>query len=174
MHTYTPEKRKSRHECVDIQPCPEACANIFHAIGYRVSELEISCRPSFVHVITTDADRIKARHVSRSVAEDVRDDAHRGLRWVDVRVAHHEFLENVVLDGSAQLVGRDPLLFGCNDVKGHDGNDGTVHRHRYTHLVEGNALKQALHVFYGVDSYTCFADIAYNSWVIRVVSAMRR
>ena len=63
-----------------------------------------------MHVVTTDADAVEARHFAGSVSEDVGDDAHR-LGWrVNVGVAHHELLEDVVLDGATELVNRHTLL----------------------------------------------------------------
>ena len=57
-------------------------------------------RPGFLHVVAGDRDRVELRHLSRRVGEDVGDDPHRGLRRVDVGVADHELLEDVVLDGA--------------------------------------------------------------------------
>jgi hypothetical protein len=40
--------------------------------------------------------------------EDVRDDPSLGARRVDVGVAHHELLQNVVLNGAGELLAETP------------------------------------------------------------------
>jgi hypothetical protein len=68
--------------------------------------------PAFLHVVARDRDRVELGHVLARVLDDVADDLHRRLGRVDVGVADHELLEDVVLDGPGQLVLRHALLFG--------------------------------------------------------------
>ena len=106
------------------------------------------------------------------VLEDVRNDAHRRRRRIDVRIAHHELFEDVVLDGARELFRIDALLFRRNDVERENGQHGSVHRHRNAHLVERDAVEKDAHVLDGVDGDTGHADIARNAWVVGVVSAV--
>ncbi|CAB4346808.1 unannotated protein [freshwater metagenome] len=64
------------------------------------------------------------------------------------------------------------MLFTSDDEHCEDRNDRTVHRHRNTHLIQGNAVEQNLHVFNRIDSDACLADIAHNVGVVRVVPAV--
>ena len=66
----------------------------------------------------------------RCVGEDVGDDPHRRLGGIDVRVAHHELFEDVVLDGARELPRLHALLLGRHDVEGEDRQHGAVHGHR--------------------------------------------
>ena len=50
-------------------------------------------------------DGVPARHLLAAVGEDVADDAQRGLGGKDVGAASDVLLEDVVLNGSGQLVG---------------------------------------------------------------------
>jgi hypothetical protein len=109
---------------------------------------------------------------ARGVAEDVGDDLHRRLRRVDVGVADHELLEDVVLDGPGQLRGLHPLLLGRHDVESEHGQHGAVHRHRHRHLVERDAVEELAHVVDRVDGDTRHADVAADAGVVGVVAAV--
>jgi hypothetical protein len=54
-------------------------------------------------MVAADADAIELGHLLRAVAEDVAHDAHARSWRIDVGVAHHELLQDVVLDGALQL-----------------------------------------------------------------------
>lgn len=55
-------------------------------------------------------------HVLRRVSENIADDAHRRLGWVDEGVSHHELFENIVLDGALEEVLLHALIFSCSYV----------------------------------------------------------
>ena len=47
----------------------------------------------------------------RTPLDDVGSNAHGWCGWVDVRVAHHKFLENIILDSATELMRLDSRLF---------------------------------------------------------------
>ena len=79
------------------------------------SHLQRSSGTSFLDVISGNRDRVELRHVLGGVLKDVSNDAHAGLWRVDVGVAHHELLEDVVLDSARELLLLHALLFGSGD-----------------------------------------------------------
>ena len=109
---------------------------------------------------------------SRGVGEDVGDDPHRRPGRVDVGVADHELLEDVVLDGPGQLLGRHPLLLGGDDVEREHRQHRAVHRHRHAHLVERDAVEELPHVVDGVDRHPGHADVPGDPRVVGVVAAV--
>ncbi len=139
VHPDRPEERQARRELVDVEPRRHPGADILDAVGQRVGEFEVLRRSGLLHVVAGDRDRVELRHVGRGIGEDVRDDPHRPGRRVDVGVADHELLEDVVLDRAGELLGRHALLLGRDDVEGEDRQHRAVHRHRHGHLVEGDA-----------------------------------
>ena len=111
--------------------------------------------------------------ISREVnVEDVGDDLHRGLRRVDVGVADHELLEDVVLDGPGELVRRHALLLGGDDVERQHRQHGAVHRHRHRHLAERDAVEELAHVVDRVDGHPGHPDVAAHPRVVGVVAAV--
>ena len=52
-------------------------------------------------MVAADADRVELGHMLTGISEDVGDDPHTGLWWVDIGVANHELLEDIILDGAA-------------------------------------------------------------------------
>ena len=172
VHADRPEERQARREGVDVQADLAAAADVLDAVGQGVGELEVGGRPGLLHVVAGNADRVELGHVLRRVGEDVRDDPHRGRGREDVGVADHELLEDVVLDGPAQLLGRHALLLGGEDVERQHRQDGAVHGHRHAHLVERDALEQDLHVQDRIDRDPGHADIAHDARMVAVVAAM--
>ena len=51
-------------------------------------------------MVATDADGIEPRHMGAAVAEDVCNDPHARTRRIDVGIADHELLEDIVLYGA--------------------------------------------------------------------------
>ncbi len=174
VHPDRPEERQPRRERVDVQPGRDAGPQVLHPVRERVRQLQVGRRPGLLDVVAGDGDRVELRHPPRGELEDVADDPHRRLRRVDVGVADHELLEDVVLDGPGQLLGLDPLLLGRDDVEREDRQHRTVHGHRDRHPVERDAVEQLPHVVDRVDGDAGHAHVADHPRVVAVVAAVRR
>ena len=168
-----PKKKLSRAgKGIDIEPARLRGAHIFHAVGERIGQLLHRRRPGLVHVIARDRDRVELRHVLGGVGDDVADDPHGGLGRIDIGVADHELLEDVVLDGPSSLAWRHALLFGRDDEHGQHRDHRAVHGHRHAHLIERDAVEQDLHVLDAVDGDAGLADIADDARMVAVIAAM--
>ncbi len=108
----------------------------------------------------------------RGVGKYIGDDAQRRFWRIDVGVAHHEFFEDVVLDGASEFFRRHALLFGGGDIERQHREHGAVHGHRHRHLIERNAGKQRAHVVDRIDGDARHADVAGDARMIAVVAAM--
>ena len=97
-------------------PRAERVAHVLETVGERERELLHRGRARLLHVVAGDRDRVELRHVLRRVLDDVGDDPHARLGRIDVGVADHELLEDVVLDRPAELVLGDALLLRGDDV----------------------------------------------------------
>ena len=172
VHADGPEEAQPRGEAVDVEAGVEAGAEVLDAVGQRVGELEVGGRPGLLHVVAGDGDRVEPRHVLGGVAEDVGDDPHARRRRVDVGVADHELLEDVVLDGPAELLRLDALLLGRGDVERHHRQHGAVHGHADAHLVERDAVEERARVVDRVDGHAGHADVAADPRVVGVVAAV--
>ena len=115
---------------------------------------------------------LNLRHVRRCEGEDVRDDPHRSGRRVDVSVADHELLQNVVLNGPGQLGHRNALLLGGDDVERHHRQHRAVHRHRHAHRVERDAGEEGPHIVDRIDRDARHPDVAGHARMIRIVAAV--
>ena len=143
VHSDAPEEREPRREFVDGKPDVQAGLDVVHTVGQRVGKLQIRCGAGLLDVIAGDRDRVESRHLGAGVAEDVGDDPHRWLRRIDVGVADHELLEDVVLDGPGQLLRRHALLLRGHHVQREDRQYRTVHRHRHRHRRTGRCRRTA-------------------------------
>ena len=168
------KKRQPRRELVDRQARVEAGADVLDAVGQRVGQLEVGRRPGLLDVVAGDRDRVEARHPLRRCTEDVADDPHARRGRVDVGVADHELLEDVVLDGPRELLRLHPLLLGRRDVERHHRQHGAVHGHRHRHLVERDAVEERARVVDRVDRHPGHADVAAHPRVVGVVAAVGR
>ncbi len=174
VHADRPEERQPRRERVDVQTGPEAGPQVLDAVGERVGQLEVGRGPGLLDVVAGDRDRVELRHPPGGEPEDVGDDPHRRGRRVDVGVADHELLEDVVLDGPGQLLARHPLLLGRDDVEGEHRQHGAVHGHGHAHPVERDPVEQLAHVVDRVDRDAGHPDVARHPRVIAVVAAVGR
>ena len=129
VHRNAPEKAQARGKLVDIKTRGNRRADIFLAIGQRVGQLQCGIGTGFLDVVAGDRDGVELRHMAGSIGDDVTDDFHRWRRRVDIGVAHHEFFQDVVLDGAGQLVLAHALLLGSNDITGQHRQYRTVHGH---------------------------------------------
>ena len=125
-------------------------------------------------MVTGNGNGVELRHVVGGVLENVADDTHGHIRRIDVGVTYHEFLQNIVLNGTGHDLLVYALFFTGYDEEGQDRKNGAVHGHGYGHLVQRDAGEQDVHVQHGANGYACFTNVAYYTGVIRVVAAMRR
>ena len=98
VHADAEKERKATGKLVNLLPGLHGGANVFDAIGEGEGNFLHGVRPSLLHVIAGDGNRVEARHFLGGVADDVGDDSHTRFWRVDVRVANHELFQNVVLD----------------------------------------------------------------------------
>ncbi len=173
VHPDAPEEAQPPGEVVDVEAAIERRLHVLLAVGQREGELQRLARPRLLHVVAGDADRVELRHVPRRVLDDVGDDAHRGLGRIDVRVADHELLEDVVLDGPREPGLVHALLFRGDDVARQHRQHGPVHRHRHADPVERDAVEEDLHVLDGVDGHAGLAHVARDARVVAVVAPVR-
>ena len=68
------------------------------------------------------------------------------------------------------LSGGDPLLFRHRQVHGQEHGARGVDGHGGGHLVQGDALEEALHVGQGVDGHPHLAHLALGQGVVRVIA----
>ena len=170
IHADGPKEGKPRGKVVDVQTCFHTGTQVFPAIGQGVGQFQIGGRASFLHVVATDGNGVELGHVLCRILKHICDDAHRLLGRINVSIAHHELLEDVVLDGATQLLRRHTLFFSRHDVKGHDGDDRAIHGHRNRHVGQGDLIEKDFHVLYAVDGYSGFAYVALYPFVIGVVA----
>ena len=104
IHADSPEEGQAAGEGVDVHARGDAGTHVFHAVGQREGQFDGLVGACFLDVVTRNRDRVELRHVLRGVAENVGDDLHRRLGRIDIGIPHHEFFEDVVLDGAGQLV----------------------------------------------------------------------
>ena len=123
-------------------------------------------------MVAADGNGIEFRHLGGGVTNNIRDYAHRGLRGIDIGIAHHEFFENVVLQGSSKLLRCHTLLFCGHYIARHNWQHCAIHGHGHRYLIQRNAIEEDLHVFNRINRYTGLADISLYAGMVRVIAAM--
>ncbi len=169
-HAVGPEEAKAGREGVHIQASLDSGFHVLEAVGQSVSQLNFLRGTRLLHVVPADADGIESGHVLGRVGKNVTDDTHRRRRRIDERVPHHEFLENVVLNGAGQLIPAHPLFLSRHYVECQNGQHRPIHGHADAHLVQWDTLEEPLHVLDAVDGHTCFAHVSLNAGVVAVVT----
>ncbi|MND63379.1 hypothetical protein D3C80_546870 [compost metagenome] len=172
IHADGEKEGQASGEIIDIQPLGECRPHIFAAIRQREGQFLHQCRARFLHVIAGYGDGVEFRHLLRRIFDDVGNDPHRGFRRIDIGVADHELLEDVVLDGAGKGGAGNALFFARHDETGEHGNDRTVHGHGHRDFFKRDAVEQDFHVLDAVDRHTSLTDIALHARVIAVITAM--
>ncbi len=172
VHADAEEEGEARGEGVDVEPAREGRAHVLETVGEREGELLHGSRPRLLHVIAGDRDRVELRHALRRVCDHVGHDAHARDRRIDVGVADHELLEDVVLDGAGELGLGNALLLARHDEGGHHRQHGAVHGHRHAHPIERDAAEEDLHVLDGIDRHAGLAHVADDARMVGIVAAV--
>ena len=108
------------------------------------------------------------------VGDHVGDQPHRGAGREGVGPAREVLLDDVVLRRALELLGRDALVLGGDDVEREQPGGRRVDRHRRVHLVERDVVQQRLHVALVRDRHADLADLAARQLVVGVVAGLRR
>ena len=174
VHTDRPEEGQTRSESIDIDTCIHTGTKIFKTVAKRISHFDIGRRTCFLHVVTGDGDGVELRHLLRSVFEDIGNDTHGEFRRVDISVTHHEFFQDIVLDRTGHLFQLGALFQTGIDIECQYRKYGTVHCHGYRHLIQRNTIEQNFHVFQRTDRNTGFTDITYHTFVVGIITTVRR
>src|SRR5579859_6408889 len=62
VHANAPKKRDARSKAVNVESRLHSSAQIFKAVGERVSQLDVGRGSSFLHVVSAYADAVELRH----------------------------------------------------------------------------------------------------------------
>ena len=125
-------------------------------------------------MVAGDGDGVEFRHLIGRVFNDIRDDAHRRLWWIDVRVPHHELFEDVILDRPAEERTIHALFLARHDEGGENRNNCAVHRHGNTDFFERNTIKERLHVLDAIDGHASLTHVANHARVVTVIAPVGR
>ncbi len=172
IHADGKKEAEARGKFVNLEPAGHRRPGIFQSIGEGEGQFLNLCRAGFLHVIAGDGNRVKARHIGGSIANDITDNPHAGLRRIDIGVAHHELFQDIILDCAGELFRFYALLFRRNNIVRQNREDGAVHGHGYGHFIKRNAVKQDFHILNAVNGHTGLTDITNNPRMIRIISAM--
>ena len=172
IHADGEEERQAPCKFIDIEALVERCAHIFAPVGKRECQFLHQCRASLLHVIAGDGNGIELRHFLRRIGDDIRNNPHGRFRRIDIGIADHELLENVVLDRAGKLGARHALFFACDDETGEDWDNRAVHGHGNGDFLKRNAVEKDFHVLDGIDCHACFADITFHSRMVAVIAAV--
>ncbi len=105
--------------------------------------------------------------------DHVHHEPHRGLGREDPLLLRDVLLEDVRLDGAAQLLERDALLLADARVEREQHRRRAVDRHRGRDLAERDPVEERLHVGERVDRHALAPDLAERARVVRVVAHQR-
>jgi len=77
-----------------------AGSEVFKTISKRIGQF-LNCSGScLLNMVSADTDGVEFWHILRSIFKNIGNDAHGGLRWINIGIANHKFFQNIVLNGS--------------------------------------------------------------------------
>src|SRR6266571_388194 len=134
---YIEEERETRREFINLQTTLESSIDVCKTISYSESEFLDGGCPCLANMITTYANGIPARHVTRTKFDCVRHQAHGWLWWKEEFFLCAVFLEDIVLQRATQLFHGKATLLGVDDIHGPDDGSRAIDSHRGRNFVEG-------------------------------------
>ncbi len=147
--------------------CP---AGIFQPISQGEGQLLSGGGTGLADMIAGDTDRVPLGEVMGAEFDGVGDQAHGWVRGEDIFFLGDEFFQDVILNGAAQLIRADTLLFGGGNVHGPDDRCRGIDRHAGGDFVQRDAIQQEFHVFERGDRDAAFAKFTQRFWGIGVVA----
>ena len=169
-----PEEGEALGKGIYRKSCLFAAADVFHAVSQGVAQFQVTGGAAFLDVVAGNGNGVEFRHILGGVFENITDDTHGHGRRVDVGVADHEFLQNIVLDGALENLPVYPLFNAGTDEEGQNREHRAVHGHGYGHLIQRNAIKEDVHVQHGAYGNAGFAYVPYHSGIVRIIAAVGR
>ena len=164
------EEGEARGEVVDVDARVDAGLDVGDAVGQGEGQFLHGGGAGLADVVAADGDGVPAGHLGRAepMVSTMRRIDGRGRE--DPGLLGDVLLEDVVLDGAAELVPGHALLLGHGEVHGREDGGGAVDGHGGGDLVEGDAVEEDLHVLQGVDGDAAPADLARGQGVVGVVA----
>ena len=162
------EERQARREAVDVEARIDSGLHVGDAVGQRECHLLHGRRSGLADVVTADGDGVEPRHLRRAVGEGVGGQAHAGVRREDVVAARHVLLEDVVLDGAAQLVGGHALALAHQAVEQQQHGGRRVDGHAGRDVAQRDAIEHPRHVVHRVDGHAHATHLAKRTRVVGV------
>ena len=121
-------------------------------------------------MVSGDTDAVEPGHFFGCKFKDIRDNFHGHFRWVDIGVPDHEFFQDIVLDGSVELLKGCSLFQSGHNIEGHDGKYGPIHGHGYRHLVKRDLVEKDLHIQNGINGHPRLPHISHNPFVVGIIA----
>ena len=130
--------------------------------GYHMQEAGATLAQELAFTLADGRDYVRA-----ALAKGLEVDAFAGRLSFFFCIGMNFFME------AAKLRAVHALLFAGDDEGGEHRDDRAVHGHRDRHLVERDAVEEALHVLHGVDRDARLADVTHHTRMVRVVAPVR-
>ncbi len=135
------EEGQAGRELVDREPCRRPGLDVREPVRQRERELLGGGAPGLADVVPGHRDRVPARHLGGAEAHRVGDDPHRRAGREDELLLRLVLLEDVVLEGAAELPPRRAATLGHRDVHREQDRGRRVDRHRRRDLRRGRCSR---------------------------------
>ena len=103
-------------------------------------------RTCFPNVVAADGNRIEFWHVFGAISQHIRNDTHGWFRREDPFLLGNEFLQDIILEGAAELIQWHTLFFCYSNIKCKENNGRTVNGLGNRNLTQIDAVKKCFHV----------------------------
>ncbi len=168
------EERELRGKIVDVLAGLAGGVDVGDAVGEGEGHLLGSRAPRLADVVSRDRDGVPPRHALAAKGEGVGDESHGRFRRKDVGPAGDVLLQDVVLHGTGEFLGRHALALGHRDIEAEQDGGGRVDGHRGRRAIEGDPVEQLLHVLDARDGDADLARLAPRHFVVGVVAHLSR
>ncbi len=164
------EERKLRRKVVHGKAAAEAPLHIFDSVAQSECQFLNRSRACLANVVAADRNRVELRSMARAEFNRVNHQAHRGLRRIDVFLLRDIFLQDIVLQRSAEKLRVHALFFSNGQIHRPKNCGGRIDRHGRRNAAERNLPEQNFHVGERTDGHAAFPDFSFGEGIVGVIT----
>ena len=162
------EEGKLGGKSVDLEPGFDCRFHIGQSVIQGKGQLLHGRRSGFANVVPADADWVPFRNLFAGKSDGIDNQSEMWFRREEPLLLCNVFFEDVVLKSASELVKRNSSPLRHRQIHRKENGGRAIDCHGRGHLIEGNTLEEALHVFERGNRHSTIANLPAGPWIVGI------